>query len=124
MATVISTKTLGTSVKVVLKRFGDGMISFTPQYAETANTTNLSPTITNFGDTSLVVVGMPVSGTGIPAGARVISKVTDTSITLDANATATAAVTVTVDLVVGNRTPRFQSNARTKALFDALYAIV
>lgn len=122
MASVILTKTLGTSVKLVLKRYGDGMLEFVPQYAETANT-NTSTSITNVGDTSLLKVGMPVSGTGIPAGAKITAIVANTSVTISAAATATAAVTVTFDLVIGNRKPRFMSNARTKALFDALYAV-
>lgn len=123
MATVITTKTFGTTRKVVLKRYGDGMIEFISQAEEPAATTLDSPTVTAFGNTAGILPGMPISGTGIPAGAKVVSVVTNTSITMDVNATATGTPTVTVDMVLGNRKPRFMSNARTKALFDALNAV-
>jgi microcystin-dependent protein len=61
----------------------------------TGNTTNGSPTISSVsqdltsGTLGYSVVGMPISGPGIPAGAKVAA-VTSNSITLSANATATA----------------------------------
>lgn len=46
-------------------------------------------------DTSRLVVGEAVSGTGIPAGSTILSIVANVSITISANATATGAATVT-----------------------------
>jgi hypothetical protein len=57
-------------------------------------TTNGSDVIT-MADTSDLVTGMALSGTGIPSGATIASIVADTSITISANATASATVTVT-----------------------------
>src|SRR5262249_40917769 len=57
--------------------------------ARTGNTTSGNATISNIGNTADLVVGMSVTGAGIPAGATILSK-TANSITLTANATATA----------------------------------
>ncbi len=57
-----------------------------------ATTTNASTSVTNLSSTSLLGVGMPVSGAGIPAGATIASIVNSTSITLSANATATGSL--------------------------------
>lgn len=54
------------------------------------NTTNASNSITTLSSTTGLYVGMPVSGSGIPAGATIASIVNSTSITISANATATA----------------------------------
>jgi len=55
----------------------------------TANRTNGSAVITiTGGDINLIAVGDKVSGTGIPAGATVLSK-TSTTVTISANATST-----------------------------------
>lgn len=68
----------------------------------TGNTTSGSATITNIVipggfTTTVLAVGMSVTGTGIPAGATIASIVSDTSITISVNATATAAgVTLTI----------------------------
>jgi hypothetical protein len=59
------------------------------------NTTNGSADIVT-ADTSLLWVGLPVSGAGIPAGAT-ISSITDATFVISANATATAtAVNLTI----------------------------
>lgn len=57
-------------------------------------TTSSSAVLTGFSSTSDIIEGMAISGTGIPAGSRVLSK-TSTTVTMDRNATATASVTVT-----------------------------
>ncbi|WP_434132188.1 hypothetical protein KIAC18_003976 [Sporomusa sphaeroides] len=68
----------------------------------TGNTTSGSATITNIAitggfTTTVLAIGMSVTGTGIPAGATIASIVSDTSITISVNATATAAgVTLTI----------------------------
>jgi hypothetical protein len=54
------------------------------------NTTNTSPVITNIPSTTGFFADMPVSGTGIPAGALILSVDSATQVTLTANATATA----------------------------------
>ena len=51
------------------------------------NTTILNAVLTAIADTSQVAVGMYATGTGIPAGAKVLSK-TSSTVTLDMNATA------------------------------------
>ena len=53
------------------------------------NSTNLNDTLTAFADTSDVVVGMKVTGSGIPANTTVLSK-TSTTVKLSNQATATA----------------------------------
>lgn len=55
----------------------------------TGNTTNASATISNISSTANLQVGMIVEGTGIPAGATIVSIVNATSITISINATAT-----------------------------------
>lgn len=52
------------------------------------NSTSLSPTLTGMTSTAQVAIGMKVVGTGIPAGARVLSKTVST-VTLDDDATLT-----------------------------------
>ena len=51
------------------------------------NTASASPVLTAFADTGQVAVGMYATGTGIPAGAKVLSK-TSSTVTLDKDATA------------------------------------
>lgn len=46
--------------------------------------------VVEMADTTGLAAGMAVSGAGIPAGAKVVSVVANTSVTLTANATATA----------------------------------
>lgn len=55
----------------------------------TGNTTNGSAIVTNIPDTTYIKVGDFVSGTGVPAGATVLSVNSGTQVTLSANATAT-----------------------------------
>lgn len=64
----------------------------------TANTTNASNVLSSISSTRGLYVGMPVSGTGIPANAAIASITGSTTATMSANATATgtaAALTVT-----------------------------
>lgn len=63
--------------------------------SRSGTTTSGSPTISVASTTGLHVVGIPVSGSGIPAGATIQSWVLNTSITLDQNATASGATTLT-----------------------------
>ena len=66
----------------------------------TGATTNGSTAVTGLASTSSMVVGMAVSGTGIPAGATVASITSGTAITLSTPATATgASVALTVQWV-------------------------
>jgi hypothetical protein len=60
----------------------------------TGDTTNGNAVISNVSDTDDIEVGMYIAGTGIAAGATVLSK-TSSTVTMTANATATNA---TVDL--------------------------
>ena len=57
-------------------------------------TTNSTTTVTT-ADTSTLSVGMAVSGTGIPAGATIVTVPNSTSFTLSAAATASATNTLT-----------------------------
>jgi hypothetical protein len=57
-------------------------------------TTNGDATVTT-ADTSLIWVGLPVTGSGIPSGTTVLSITNDTTFELSANATATATVDLT-----------------------------
>jgi hypothetical protein len=59
----------------------------------TGNTTNTSTTVT-FADTSTIVAGMSVSGTGIPNGSTVVSVDSGTDITISAPATVTGSATI------------------------------
>ncbi len=65
-------------------------------HAQTGTTVNGSAVITNLSDTYGMAVGDEVSGTGIPAGANILTIDSPTQITLDDNATADGSVTVTV----------------------------
>ena len=59
--------------------------------ADTGDTTASSASIINIGDTSVLEVGMAVTGAGIPDGALILSIDSATAITLTEDATATAA---------------------------------
>jgi len=62
--------------------------------SEVATVTADSAVISDIADTSNIVVGSRVTGTGIPAGAVVVSIVTNTSVTLDQDAITTGTPTV------------------------------
>jgi microcystin-dependent protein len=62
---------------------------------QTVTRANGSPTLTGFTDTGAFGAGMNVEGTGIPAGATILSK-TSISVTLSANATSGGSGAVTV----------------------------
>jgi hypothetical protein len=59
-------------------------------------TTNGSSALTGLSGTADLYIGMPVEGTGIPAGATISSITSGSAITLSANATASATVPVTL----------------------------
>jgi hypothetical protein len=76
-------------------------VNSTVAVATTADTTSGSPTLTSIGSLTGVGIGCPVSGTGIPAGTRVLSLESATSVKLDHLATASGtgvAVTFTPSL--------------------------
>jgi len=62
---------------------------------QTGTTTNASPTVTGLGSTANLNVGQPVSGTGIPAGATILSIDSATQIHLSTNATASGTPSLT-----------------------------
>lgn len=128
LPSALTTKTLGTTEQVVLKRYGTGMIEFTPKLVTTGTTTSGSATITSVVSTNGITTGMAISGTGIPSGATVLSFVADTSITLSANATANGTgVTVTVTkLPLTNmpfRSTTLGASEFLRKLFDALNGV-
>lgn len=62
------------------------------------DTTSGSAIVTGLSDTSVLSVGMDVSGTGIPGSTTILNIIDPTSITLDSNATATGTATLTFSL--------------------------
>lgn len=78
-------------------------ISFKLTGSQNGITTNGSPVITGLTDTSKLVVGELISGTGIPAGALISTVDTPTQVTLSANATATNTVSLTFKLPANKR---------------------
>ena len=77
----------------------------------TGTTANASATISSISATvtAFLYAGMPISGTGIPAGAT-ISTVSSTSITISANATASGTVTITVGRTFASAQNDFYEN--------------
>lgn len=63
--------------------------------AQTGDTHNGTAVIDNMSDTSQLIVGMEVSGTGVGVGAVIVSIDSATQITVDQNSTASATVTIT-----------------------------
>lgn len=61
---------------------------------KTVTTTNLSPTLTSIASTTNLNTGMFVTGAGIPANAKIVSK-TATSVTLNKDCNASATITAT-----------------------------
>lgn len=81
-----------------------------PTKSKTGLRTSGSPTLTGIADTTGLAIGQRVFGTGIPAGAKILSLVVNTSITLDMNATSGASTstaltiyTVQLTLIVRGR---------------------
>lgn len=70
-------------------------------------TTNGSATITfaSAGDLDDLTPGMTISGTGVPAGAKVLTLASSTSITITANATASGTVSLSFDYPEANSKP-------------------
>ncbi|MBA3867562.1 MAG: hypothetical protein H0X30_00255 [Anaerolineae bacterium] len=62
---------------------------------QTVTTTNANNTITGLADTSQLIVGMKVTGTGIAANSVIASISSSTSVTLNNNATASGTVSIT-----------------------------
>jgi len=79
-------------------KFGTNALN-TDSIVTTGDTTDTSAVIINIPDTSSMYAGIPVSGTGIPAGAVIATVDAPTQVTLDMAATATAAgVALTFDV--------------------------
>lgn len=71
--------------------------NFNGSVTPTGNTTSASASVTSVSSMSGVVVGMAISGTGIPASTTVANITSATALTLSANATATGTgVTLTI----------------------------
>lgn len=126
--TIIETKTLGTTQKVVLNRYSDGMVEFIPS-GVTTGTLNSTTAVSAIVSTLGWVNGMPISGTGIQAGTTIVSFVANTSCVLSLAATASASgVTLTVDKRPVGRTPHRTelgnpSHGFVKRLFAALQLV-
>ncbi|MDF2983146.1 MAG: acanthoscurrin, partial [Devosia sp.] len=75
-----------------------------PTKAVTGNRTSGSPTLTGIANTTGLAIGQRVFGTGIPAGAKILSIVTNTSITLDMNASSgsSTSTSLTIHTVIIN----------------------
>jgi hypothetical protein len=124
LPSVITTKTIGAGTeRVLLRRYGNGMIEFIPQLVTNVTTTSGSAVLTAAVSTNGLRAGMAISGTGIPAGATVVSFVANTSITISTNATASGTGRSMTIAKVPARGP-FRSGERdfTRQLFDALAA--
>jgi len=84
------TTAMCTSFKVELLQGGH---CFNATQTPTGDTTNSSTTISNMSAVTNLVVGMPISGTNIPAGAKIVTIPSSTSVTISAAATGTASGT-------------------------------
>lgn len=76
----------------------NGVIQFTAKVnaiTRTGARTSGSPVITGLSQTNDLTPGQPLSGTGIPAGARILTIDSSTQVTISANATATASTALT-----------------------------
>jgi hypothetical protein len=100
-ATFIEEVLIGATTYIVISS-GDSTLWYyamggtTGNQTFTADTTNTLPTLTNVSSTTNLLVGQALSGTGIPAGARILTIDSATQITMTANATATnAGITIT-----------------------------
>lgn len=79
-------------------KFGTNNLN-TLSITKTGNTTSGSAVISGMSDTTNLYAGLPVSGTGIPAGATIVSVDSASQITISANATANGAgVTITFNV--------------------------
>jgi hypothetical protein len=87
----VNQNTNGFSIPVIgnidLVKSGGGGLNLTPSVTFTGTVTSGSPTVT-MTTTAGLVVGQPVSGTGIPAGTTITAITPGVSITLSQNATA------------------------------------
>ena len=92
------TTAMCTSFKVELLQGGH---CFNATQTPTGDTTNASATLTNMSSVTNLIVGMPISGTNVPAGAKIVTIPSSTSITISGQATGTAssvALTATGDV--------------------------
>lgn len=80
-----------------IRGWDDGRNIDTHTFTITGSTTNSSATVTA-SDTSQLAVGMSLSGTGIPAGAKVLSITSATVFVMTENATATGNPTITASV--------------------------
>lgn len=95
-----------------------------PTLLITGNRTSGSPTLTGIADTTGLAIGQRVFGTGIPAGAKILSIVPNTSVTLTANASSgsSTSTALTVHSVVLNLYLRGRVQGKGGAGGDGGYA--
>lgn len=86
-----------------------------------SGTTNTNTTI-NMASTTGIVVGMNISGTGVPLNTQVTAIVVNTSITI--NNAATASATVTLTFSSASQTAYYYRHFLNYSLKDATYTIV
>lgn len=94
-------ETLVSSVSHVLIKSSDGtgwyyVAGAKDQLSYTGNRTSGSPIISGIASTAGMYVGQAISGTGIPAGTRILTVDSGTQITLNANATSGAGTSTTL----------------------------
>jgi len=77
---------------------GDAGLAGSCEVVMDGTTASGSPAITGLADTTGLVRGQPVSGTGVPAGAVILSVDSSSQVTLTANATASGTVSLTFGL--------------------------
>ena len=88
VATIVSSSSITLSVSATATGTSSLTFTYPATIGMTGSTTNGSDTITGLASTTGLVVGMGVSGTGIPAGATVATIVSSSSISLSVPATA------------------------------------
>lgn len=90
---------------------------------QTGTTTNGSAVVTGLTDTSQMIVGMEVTGTGIPGSTTILTVDSATQITLDANATADGSPSLTFKVPASSVLDVFAYNnsGTVKLEFSALW---
>ena len=81
--------TVGTTIATITPNTSITMSAPAVALIQTGDTTSSSPNVVNLQDTSILVAGMKVTGTGIPSSTTILSITDSTSIVLSADATAT-----------------------------------
>jgi len=91
--------------------------------AQTGTLTAGSAVVTGLSDTSQLIVGMAVSGTGVPASTTILSVDSSTQITMSQNATASGAQSLTFQIPAGKLVDifAFYTGAAVKLEFGPLW---